>query len=319
MTDSTTSFLKRLKGITLSNNERLSLRERLAAYADLHQITASSGVRSPFGSFFLFIESRRFSSYTMALLLVVVVGGGVTLAADTSVPGDSLYSIKINVNEPVLTALTPTATGQANVAAQIATRRVDEAVILASRGTLTPERQAYLTQKFDTSVKVAAAKADALASTGDSAGSDTVKANFAANLAGEAQALGAVTTNDTAQSADLLRTVVATSERISENGPSDSIAVVANTSVSASESGNARTARPALMAKMASTTATSSAPFVAPARVSKRLRVDISTLRDRMASTTLDISGVLAPKTDLAIPRAEDASGQAGALQGVNK
>jgi hypothetical protein len=312
MTDFTTSFLKRLKGITLSNNERLQLRERIAAYADMHPVV-DAPARSLFGGFFGFIESRSFSAYATALIAIIVLGGGVTLAADQSVPGDSLYAIKIDVNEPLMTALTPTATGQAKLAANIATRRIDEAVTLASRGTLTPERQAYLTQEFDTSTKVAAVKADALASTGDSKGSDTVKANFAAGLAGEAQALGAVTTKDSSQSADLLRIVVAASEGISAQDGGDTVLATTSTtdestttaSTSAAAAMPAR--RPSLMsAKMmtaATTTATTSATTTVPAaRVGKHLRFDISALRQRLASTTLDISALAAPKTDVAIP-----------------
>jgi hypothetical protein len=313
MNDSTTTFLKRLKGITLSNNERLSLRERLAAYADMHPLREGANVRSPFGSFFYFIESRRFSAYATALLCVIVLGGGVTLAADQSVPGDSLYSIKINVNEPVLTALTPTASGQAKIAAEIATRRVDEAVTLASRGTLTPARQAYLTTKFDASAKVAAVKAQELASTGNSEGAGTVTANFAANLAGEAQALGAVTTKDSSQSADLLRVVIATSESISGGATDESVVTVtvagsaratATTTVTAAQSDTHIEHASLMMAKSAilvPATTTSPTPTTATStvRFSKHLRVNADTLRTRLLSPSLE---VLAPKVDVAIP-----------------
>src|SRR5689334_9116525 len=135
MTDPATTFLKRLSGITLSDNERLQMRERLAAYAHLHvPLTVPAETQT---GLFAFFASRRFSTYALALLVLVVAGSGVTFAAEGSAPGDALYAIKIDVNEPVMVAFAPTAEGQAKVAANIATRRVDEAVTLASRGTLT--------------------------------------------------------------------------------------------------------------------------------------------------------------------------------------
>lgn len=305
MTDPTTTFLKRLKGITLSHNERLMLRQKLAAYTDMHPVVQGGAVRTPFTRLFAFAEVRHFSSFAMAALFVVVAGGGVTLAADTSVPGESLYSIKIHVNEPVMTALTPTATGQAKIAAEIATRRVDEAVILASRGTLTPERQAYLTQEFDTRAKIAAVKADDLASTGNSAASDTVKANFAANLAGEAQALGAITTKNSEQSADLLRAVVAVSEIISTNGTAEPVLAVAaqaapEEQATSTPEATARTTRPVMtMAKMAAPVATTTSATTT-SRYSKQLRVNGTSLRALLAPSAS--SAVMLPKTDVAIP-----------------
>ncbi len=316
MIDSSTTFLKRLKGIAFSKNERLMLREQLAAYADMHPALDAHAASSRMGRFFLFIESRRFSSYAMALLLIVAAGGGVTLAADTSVPGDSLYSIKIHVNEPLLTALTPTATGQAKVAAEIATRRVDEAVTLATRGELTPERQTYLTQEFDARAKIAATKADTLASLGDSVGSDNARATFAANLAGEAQALGAVTTKDSAQSADLMRAVVATSEGITSNGSDDSIASAASvlqtdtststTPVSVTAGTNIEHAA-LMVAKVGSGTTTPQAA----ARISKHLRINVDSLHGRLAPS-FTTSGFMTPKTDVAIPSAATPQTQTG-------
>ncbi len=323
MIDSTT-FLKRLKNITLSRNERLMLREKLVAYSDMHPIVEDGSIRSPFGNFFFFIESRRFTTYAMAMLLVLVGGSGVTLAADASVPGESLYSIKIHINEPVLTALTPTATGQARVAAELATRRIDEAVILASRGELTAERQTYLTQEFDMRAKVAATKADHLAATGNSIASDNVKANFVATLAGEAQALGAITTKDSGKSAELLRAVVAVSETISINGPGEYV-VVAATAASDTEafatstrtSGTQESVR--MMTKIAPQAAGSTTPQVgAKTRLQSNLRINGAPLQGRLAPSLT--GALMLPKSDVAIPAPaiSGTTAETGGVQGTS-
>ncbi|MDB5189092.1 MAG: hypothetical protein JWL82_49 [Parcubacteria group bacterium] len=321
MIDSTTTFIKRLAGIRLSNNERLALRERLSMYADQHPAPVPASIPSPFGTFFIALGSRRFSTYAMALAVLIVATSGVTFAAEGSVPGDSLYSIKVKVNEPVMVALAPTATGQANVAARIATRRVDEAVTLATRGELTPERQAYLATEFDSSVKIAAQKADDLASSGDVTSAANVKANLAANLAGEAQALGAVATvPGEVRNNDFLAVVVATSESISSTSGSDtsSAAIAAGISESASDSeegtttallmeqssapASARTMlKAATLAPVASTTPLKAKRAFITGRFGSTFNLASSTLRARLAAPAL--SNFLVPKMDVAIPK----------------
>lgn len=300
MNNDLTTFFKHLKGIRLSQNERLQLRERLAAYADMHPaLAAGSTSRIPL---FAFFASRRFSAYAALVMVFVVAGGGVTLAADVSAPGDALYAVKINVNEPLMTALAPTNVGQAKVAARLATRRVDEAVTLASRGRLTAERQAYLSNAFDTRIKIAAKKAETLKSAGDTKGAETVRADLAANLAGEAQALGAVTTKDSAGSSDFLRVIVATSEDISGSGfGADALAL---------DSGEDEQDAPVTMAKTArvgTTTPTLQKAARAP-KLNHRLRVTATTtLRGKLDSSRATLFGLTSP-VDVAIPQSQTVS-----------
>ncbi len=313
MTDTYHKFLKRLKGMTLSANERLQMRERLAMYADMHPAMAPAA--SGF-SFFAFIGSRRFSTYAMALLLLVVAGSGITLAANASVPGDSLYAVKVDVNEPLMTALASTPKGQATVAAQIATRRVDEAVILANRGALTPERQTYLSTQFDKSAKIATEKADDLAQI-DSLSASDVKANFAADLAGEAQALGAVDAKDRDGTGELLSVVVATSQNIADQADGVTIALESTTTevaeATTTATATASTVRVMGAARLlkapsttasttATTTATTTLKVVVTGRFGRHLRIASTTFNFRLASTTLGGIEVIMPRIDVAIP-----------------
>ncbi len=304
MNDFTTTFLNRLKGITLSSNERLAMRERLVLYTDMHIASEALQTSSAYSGIFSFIMSRRFPAYALGLMLVVTLGGGVTLAADTSAPGDALYALKIHINEPVMTALAPTASGQAKVAAELATRRVDEAVTLASRGTLTTDRQTYLATEFAVRIKNAAKKADELASTGDTAGAETIKANLAANLAGEAQALGAVTTNDSEESAGLLRIVVATSQDIA-NTTSVTDAILASSNDTGN--GSATSTEPSAVRTMAAMTKNASTSSSTPNAVRARTTVRIPRDLHLTASTTFrghlfTSSNAFTSKTDVAIP-----------------
>ena len=216
MTNST-NFLKRLKGITLSKNEQLALRERLSAYMELHPVEESEKVSNPYTNFFVLFSSRRFTAYAFSLLLVISAGGGFALAADTSLPGDAMYGIKIHVNEPLMIAFTPTNVGQARLSAHLATRRVDEAVTLASKGKLTEEKRTYLAQAFDTEIKRTEKRTGVLEQTGDSENATAVKADLAANLAGEAQALGALSNGSENGARAFLSIIVATSDSLDDS------------------------------------------------------------------------------------------------------
>lgn len=226
MTNFNPTFLKRLKDLGLSHNEHLALRERLAAYADLHPGIAAPATAN---GFFVFLSTRRFATYAFSFLLVLGVTGGVAAASEGSVPGEALYSIKIHVNEPLMTALAATNVDQAKVAAKIATRRADEAVTLASRGELSAQNQQYLSQEFTKSVAKAADRANKLAESGDTVAAANVQADFAANLAGEAQALGALSNSQTdgqrAATEKMLATVVSTSESVAPDDAGAATAV----------------------------------------------------------------------------------------------
>lgn len=81
----------------------------------------------------------------LALLLLLLVGGGTGVVAEKALPGDVLYPVKIHVNENIQSALAVTAQGNAEVALKQATRRLEEVEKLkAILGTTTPQQNALL-------------------------------------------------------------------------------------------------------------------------------------------------------------------------------
>jgi len=83
----------------------------------------------------------------MAIVLVLVLGGGGTVAAaDSSMPDSPLYSVKL-VTERVRLTLTPSQMGRARIYAQLADRRVTEIAYMAGKG---DARQVdIITQRLD--------------------------------------------------------------------------------------------------------------------------------------------------------------------------
>lgn len=207
-----TQFLKRLESITMSTAERSRLRDTLENYADMHAFVTPASTSSPF---FTFMDAKRFPLYASMVTVLVMSGGVMTLAAEGSAPGDSLYGIKINVNEPVMTVLSPSSEGQARIAARLATRRADEVVTLASSGRLTEEKRAYLDDAFTKQINKTVERTDSLEKGGASERAQAVKADLAVSLAGEAQALGAVSSPTSEGTRAFLTKIVIASEAIS--------------------------------------------------------------------------------------------------------
>lgn len=175
------TILKSLRNLTLSADAKKRIRADISAYADLHTLTDAVKrlpVRSPF-PFASFIVPAR-SLYAGALAFVLVVAGGTqaSLASVGSVPGDILYPIKVAVSEPIAFVLTPSTKGKATLAAEFASRRVDEAAALSSVGKLDDQTAEDLATRFDAHVDVLAKETDTLEANGEIATSLAVRTDL---------------------------------------------------------------------------------------------------------------------------------------------
>jgi hypothetical protein len=108
--------LKNLSSISLSERDKDISREALKAFIATHP--ASRPIASPF------MFAMR---YSMAfVLLLVIAGGGVSYAAEGSIPGNLLYSVKIKVNEPARVAFTRDPQARANLEVELVERRLTD-------------------------------------------------------------------------------------------------------------------------------------------------------------------------------------------------
>jgi hypothetical protein len=125
--------------------------ERKKAVRDyLVRMTAADVVlRAPrkehhaFGSFFM-----RPMPMLAGIAALVLIGGGTSFAAQGTLPGDLLYPVKVSVTEKVLGAVQLTPDAQAEYAAELATRRLDEAAKLAERGSIPDELEEEIVERF---------------------------------------------------------------------------------------------------------------------------------------------------------------------------
>jgi hypothetical protein len=182
----------------LYDDERQQMRESLMAYMEKVPVRSEEDT--------IVHSSPRFGLVLGLVVTFLIVGTGVTFAAQSALPGEKLYPIKVGVNEKVLGLFAVSPSSKAEMEAHFAAERLEEAQILFTQERLDDETRVELQTNFKnhmaayekhvTKVKVSDVNAAA-----------SIDANFKSSLAAHAIVLptmlgnatnnaGATTTND---------------------------------------------------------------------------------------------------------------------------
>lgn len=117
----------------------------------------------------------------MPILAIVAIlaalGGGVSIAAQSALPGSPLYAVKIDVNEPVMSALSFTDKGKAAFEAERAGRRLSEAEQLATTASVSADVTLQIQTNFKAFADRTQQRIDALSATDPQAAAD-LASNF---------------------------------------------------------------------------------------------------------------------------------------------
>lgn len=108
--------------------------------------TGQQPIASPWSNVFL-----AFRTHTVAFVAVVTIiftGGGFALVAEGALPGEALYSIKVNFNEEVRDAIALHPSQKAQWSAEKARRRLQEAETLSTQGRLSENLEADLQNRL---------------------------------------------------------------------------------------------------------------------------------------------------------------------------
>ncbi|MDO8496170.1 MAG: hypothetical protein Q7S43_01815 [bacterium] len=148
--DNLEKFIKQAKDIHLSKNEKATIRQSVLNFISQNLVRSEAPARLSYGSNIFFFNHFNLTK-TMAILLIIslMVGGGVGLAAEQSLPGDSLYQVKIGMNEEVRGWLSVSEEVRANWEVERVQRRLEEAERMASRGSLNAESRAVIEANFE--------------------------------------------------------------------------------------------------------------------------------------------------------------------------
>lgn len=142
---------KTAENVRLTTDERERMKRVLSEYVAMKPLrVAPLDRRAPLS--YALISFYALSRKSIAGILVAVLlfsGAGVSFAAENALPGDVLYPIKVEVNEPVVAALSVSQESKVLWNAERAERRLEEAALLASNGTLTEAKKQELEDRFD--------------------------------------------------------------------------------------------------------------------------------------------------------------------------
>ncbi len=221
MTQDFGHIFKEMKNEALSESERISMRNTLLAHMSAHPAKAPFAIRMADALAALADSFGEQSTGSLrfvpaALAMVMVVGLGTAYAAEGAVPGDALYAVKLNVNEPLQGALALTEKSKASWQTERIERRLTEAEALAAEGRLTPVAQAQL----QTEIHLTAAKFDAniekLAAVEGDAAVAAAQSDLEASLIGHAEVLLALSesTPDADKVQPILRSVITKAEAV---------------------------------------------------------------------------------------------------------
>jgi hypothetical protein len=190
--------------MSLTQEQRQRMRGVLHAYMEMKPIRARTHVTSV-STFSWFFSARPIAAVLVLALFASSVG--ISYAAENALPGDVLYPIKTDVNEPVQGALATTASAKAAWAMSVAGERVQEAATLAAEDKLSTSTQQALQSNFETHADIAAQAIAQQASSSPTASAETA-ISFQAQLAEYQNVLaqvGSTTMSNTMPLADAIR------------------------------------------------------------------------------------------------------------------
>lgn len=188
----------KLANIHMSSDDKSEVFKRISLVVDKIEAVSSEYHKAPvlspfsnndtgrFGSrfasnIFVYVRQRKFVP-SLVVVLLLCATGGVSAFAENALPGDSLYLLKVNINEQVkgFAAVTPEA--KARLAIETTERRLQEAVILSSQGKLTDDKKQIIQgQLSKNATDVKKSVADLVASNNISIAQE-VSINFEASL-----------------------------------------------------------------------------------------------------------------------------------------
>lgn len=165
--------LKALQEVQLSAAEKARVRSELAALTSMKQYT-------PQRTYVFTYLARPLPMFAAAL--IIFLSGGTSIAANGALPGDTLYPIKVRVNEELRGVLTVSPQNKAQWAIERAERRIDEAAHLALKDAL----PASTRERLNAQAAVHTARAAALLAAAET---DTGTTDIYEELRGQVAAL----------------------------------------------------------------------------------------------------------------------------------
>lgn len=162
------NFIKRARANKLSENEKDVLRSKILEFISFNPIRGKAPILRDRNYISIFEVRYFMKAASLALICVLVVAGsGVSYAAAKALPGEALYSVKININENIEETFATTPKAKLAIQSEHIQRRLDEAQKLRKEQKLSPETQKIVVAKIGEHTALAVESMDALKEQGD--------------------------------------------------------------------------------------------------------------------------------------------------------
>lgn len=132
----------------LRPQEKIAMREQLLTHMKKIPVQESASFAERASEMLAMFLHGFVPRLALSAFVLFVLGGSAAYAAQSTLPGDTLYPIKVNVYEPVVSWFTVTADAQASWNADRALRRLEEAEQLAARSALTHDTLTEIERRF---------------------------------------------------------------------------------------------------------------------------------------------------------------------------
>ncbi len=175
------------EGIKFDEDRKKKIRDYLIREINISESANSVDINKNKKTFWSgFIKSANYQFRTapvfVGILLLLVFGGGVSFAANESLPGDLLYSIKVGVNEKVLGAVIFSEKAKIELEASLATRRLEEAEALTLSGKINEDLQVKIGNDFEKHSKKVSDGISRLESNTNSMDASDINSKFESSL-----------------------------------------------------------------------------------------------------------------------------------------
>ena len=128
-------FKKKALGVKLTAHDKRVM---------LSRILGPAGIPSPYSFFLTFMEYRHKIVVAAVLVAFVLTSGGTSFAAASALPGEALYSIKVNVNEEIQSFVAVSPDAKVKVEVKRTETRLKEAETLSKEGRLNEQTKAII-------------------------------------------------------------------------------------------------------------------------------------------------------------------------------
>lgn len=145
------------QSVRLSADERVVMREKIVRYMEMkpvRRIQQGGNTQASFLSrwftrdMFTHVARSRLVPASLAALLIISTSAGVSYAAESALPGDTLYQVKVGVNEPVVSAMMFSEQARIAWLSELAERRLEEASMLTVQGRLDAAKSQEVALRF---------------------------------------------------------------------------------------------------------------------------------------------------------------------------